>query len=157
MDQQNVNLFDLQLDPLALSALNETAKWNKFISIVWFVFCGLMAAGSIFFGAYIGTALSTDTSTNPFAGASGAIVAIFYLFITAIQFIPTIFRYKFSVKMIRAIRHSDQMLLNESLNQLKYYSKYWGIVTIIVTSLYAIGFIFLIIGLLIGAAAGGFS
>lgn len=155
MDQQSVNLFDLQLDPQALSALNETARWNKFMSIVWFVFCGLMAAGAIFFGAYIGTELSGDATTNPFAGASAAFVSLFYLFITAIQFIPTIFRYKFSVKMIRAIRNTDQLLLNESLNQLRNYSKYWGIVTIIVVSLYAIGFIFLIFGLLIGMAAGG--
>ncbi len=146
MEQQSIGLFELQLDDVALSALTETAKWNKFMAIVWFVLCGLLAIGSVFMGFYIASAAFTDTS--PLSGVGGAFVSIFYLFITAIQFIPNIFRYRFSVKMLNAIRNSDQALLIESLNNLKYYSKYWGIVTIVVVSIYALGFLAIMAGLL---------
>ena len=50
MDQQNQNLFELQLDQPSAAYLGEAAKWAKFLAIIGFIFCGLMILAALFMG-----------------------------------------------------------------------------------------------------------
>lgn len=147
MEQTNDNLFGLEFDHQAAAYITETAKWSRFLAIVWFILCGLIILGAIFAGSLIasmGGGMGYGFST---AGMGGMITAI-YLILAAIQLIPNIFRYQFATKALQAIRNNDQVLLNESLGKLKTYNKYWGIVTIVIISFYVLIFLF---GLLAGS------
>lgn len=146
------NVFDLQMDQQCLAYLLETAKWNKFLAIVWFVLCGLFAIFSIFAGGLLSTFYSSmpGMEMGGLGAGMGVMVTIIYLLMTAVYLIPNFWRYKFSVQAIRAIYGNDQVLLNDSMNNLRKYSKYWGILTIIIISLYVLIILFAIIG----AAAG---
>jgi hypothetical protein len=149
MEQTSTSLLDLQVDQPTASYLLEAAKWNKFLAIVWFVICGLMVIFSFFVGTIISSFYGSMPGMEGMAamGAGGGIfLTIFYLLLTAIYLIPNFWRYKFAVQAIAAVRANDQVQLNLSLNNFRRYSKYWGILTIIIIAFYVIVFIFGIIG-----------
>src|SRR6478752_8650580 len=116
------NVFDLQMDQQCLSYLLQTAKWNKFLSIVWFVLCGLFIILALFIGTIM-SAMNASFEDAPgmegfgmFGAGMGVFVSAFYLLITAIYLIPNFWRYKVSVQAIRAIYNNDQVMLNSSMN-----------------------------------------
>jgi hypothetical protein len=150
MEQPSTSLLDLQIDQPCAAYLLEAAKWNRFLAIVWFVLCGLMAIFSFFAGSMIadiyGNMPGMGDSMQMMAGGGGIIVTIFYLLMTAVCLIPNFWRYRFSVQAIAAVRSNDQVQLNLSLNNFRKYSKYWGILTIIIIALYLLIFVFAIIG-----------
>ncbi|MGN6419883.1 MAG: hypothetical protein ACTHMC_20430 [Pseudobacter sp.] len=154
MEQSSIsksdNVFDLHMDQQCLSYLLQTAKWNKFLSVVWFVLCGLFIiiafiAGGAVSGLY-DEMPGMDFSMSALGGGGGVVVTIIYLLMTAVYLIPNFWRYKFSVQAIRAIYGNDQVLLNSSMNNLRKYSKYWGIFTIVIIGFYVVAIILAIIG-----------
>jgi uncharacterized membrane protein len=147
MEQSNESLFGLEFDHQAAAYITESAKWSRFMSIVWFILCGLFIIFAIFAGSMIASLGSSMTGGIYGAGMGGFVTAL-YLVLAAIQLVPNIFRYQFATKALQAIRNSDQSLLNESLGKLKTYNKYWGIVTIIILSIYILAFLFGILGAL---------
>jgi hypothetical protein len=150
LEQNSTSLLDLSIDQPCANYLLEAAKWNKFISIVWFVLCGLMAVFSLFAGSIIATmygSMPGMSDTMSMLGTGGGVmITLFYLLITAIYLIPNFWRYRFSVQAIAAVRSNDQVQLNLSLNNFRKYSKYWGILTIIIIAFYVLIFVFSIIG-----------
>jgi hypothetical protein len=145
------SLFELTIDHESSQYLTETARWGKFLAIVGFVTCGLLAIASFFIGAIL--------SRNPFsvygaegaAGAAGAIggtfITLLYLAISVLYFFPCLFLYRFSVRLKAALRDNDQVKLNQSLKSQKSLFKFVGILTIIVLAFYAL--------VLIGAVVTG--
>jgi len=150
MEHTSTSLLDLQIDQQCAAYLMETAKWNKFLAIVWFIICGLMAIVSLFAGSMIATMYGSipgmGDSMSMMGSSGGILVTVIYLAITAMQLIPNIFRYKFAVKAMAAIRGNDQVQLNQSLNQLRKYSKFWGILTIVIIAFYILAFIMVMVG-----------
>ncbi len=145
MEQSNESLFALEFDQQAASYITESAKWSRFLAIVWFILCGLFILFALFAGSLIASLYNNTLYGGAGAGLGGMMVVI-YLIFAAIQVIPNIFRYQFATKALRAIRTNDQALLNESLGKLKTYNKYWGILTIIILSIYVLIFLFAILG-----------
>ena len=145
MEQSNESLFALEFDQQAASYITESDKWSRFLAIVWFILCGLFILFALFAGSLIASLYNNTLYGGAGAGLGGMMVVI-YLIFAAIQVIPNIFRYQFATKALRAIRTNDQALLNESLGKLKTYNKYWGILTIIILSIYVLIFLFAILG-----------
>lgn len=143
-------MLDLQIDQPTASYLLEAAKWNKFLAIVWFVICGLMAVFSLFAGSFIASFYRSMPGMGEGMGmmgnGSGIMITIIYLLITALYLIPNFWRYRFAVQAIAAVRGNDQVQLNLSLNNLRKYSKFWGILTIIIIAFYVVALVFAIIG-----------
>ena len=146
MEQSTRSIFSLELDQQSLQSLNETAKWSKFMAIVWFIVCGLSV---LFFILATVITASVTVGKTPLEVLEGITGLIMVLVLVAIEVVPNVFRYKFADKMIKAIRLGDQEMLNGSLNNLRFFSRYWGIVTIIIVAFYAIIFVFMLLGLLI--------
>ena len=48
--EQSSNLFELQLDQPSINYLSEAARWSRFLSIIGFIYCGLMVIFGLFFG-----------------------------------------------------------------------------------------------------------
>jgi uncharacterized membrane protein (DUF485 family) len=123
--------------------LNETRKWTNFLSIMGFIFIGLMiliafAAGSMF------AAMGESESNMPF---SGTILGFFYLVIAFIYFFPILYLYRFSKFTKKALETQNPNDLNEAFKNLKSHYRFMGIITIIMIVLYALLF-------LIGIAVG---
>jgi hypothetical protein len=144
MEENNPSsLFDLSIDHESSLYLTETARWAKFLAIVGFVTCGLLAVASFFIGSLLArSALPTYGSegAGAIAGAGGLITAV-YLAIAVLYFFPCLFLYQFSVRLKAALRDNDQVMLNQSLKSQKSLFKYVGILTIIAISFYALVFI----------------
>ncbi len=133
---QNESLFDLHVDHEAGIYLKEIARWGKFLSIVGFVMCALLALLGIFAGSVFAS-LNTLEGTGFPTGIFTAIYIVFAL----LWFFPFLYLFNFSTKLQVAMRSNDQMNLNEGLKNLKSCFKFMGIMTIILLGLYALVFL----------------
>ena len=150
--EQPTNLFELQIDQPTLIYLNESARWARFLSIMGFIACGLIVLGSVFYGTMFSSLMkNVDPET---ASVSGGLVSTFSVFGailgSLLLFFPSLYLFRFSSKMRVASNNNDQPALTESLKNLKSFFKFYGIMTIIVLSFYAL----VIVAAVIGAIAG---
>jgi hypothetical protein len=142
MEESNQSsLFELSIDHESHSHLSETARWAKFLAIVGFVTCGLIAILSFFMGSILASTTLTPYSTSGLGIVGGAFITILYLVIAVIYFFPCLFLYNFSVRLRAALRSNDQVKLNQSLKSQKTLFKYVGIMTIIILSFYALALV----------------
>ena len=144
-------LFGLSIDPTAKAHLSETAKWARFLAIVGMVFMSLVVLAIVLFAVFFSTmSNSIDQSSGGasvfFSSGLGIGLAFFYIILLGIWFLPLLFLLRFANNMKRALAGDDQQALNRSFQQLKVCYRYIGIITIIILSLYAIAFLFGILG-----------
>ena len=142
------NLFELQVDHEVSSHLRETAKWAKFLSIVGFVFIGII----LVFFAIAGSKIASYSYSSPLSAAlapGGMYQIVLLLIIIALYFFPCLFTFNFANKMLRALRNSDQYTLVSSFRQLKLCYKFIGILTLIFISIYVI----VLVGVILMAAS----
>ncbi|HSB93077.1 MAG TPA: DUF5362 family protein [Flavitalea sp.] len=155
MSQENVQLFDLHVDHEGTQYLAQAAKWGRFLSIIGFVMIGLMVVFSLFAGSIFAKAFATmgdanNAGTMAAMGGFGGVFTVIYMLIAALWLMPVIYLYRFSTRMLDALRANDQHLLNTSFKNLKSCFRFVGITTIVVLSIYAF-----IIVISIGALAVG--
>jgi len=141
MEDQTNSVFGLNIDPNSQSHLTEGAKWAKFLAIVGFVMCGLIAI----FGVFAGSILTSFNSRNSelgndraYTAGMGIGAAILYIGIAVLYFFPCLFLYRYSVKMKQALTTKDQDTLTSSFQNLKIMFRYMGILTIVVLAFYLI-------------------
>ncbi|MFI5453668.1 DUF5362 family protein [Pedobacter sp. UC225_61] len=120
------------------SHLYEIAKWAGFLAIVGFVFTGMMVIGAF----TIGAAMNSSPEIMLMAGQMGRFGSIFFTVICLVYafavFYPSLLMFKYSSKAKQGILYGEQNSLNDALSKLKSLFKYWGILTIICISLYAL-------------------
>ena len=139
--RQSESVFELQMDQQFLSYLLNTAKWNKLLAIVGFVISGLMILYVFLMNAglrhlYSGTIM--EMVLENMGEEFGILETIILFVMTTIYLVPNFWRYKFSVRAIKAIYNPDQALLNDSMNKLRMYSKYWGILSMLLIGFYVV-------------------
>ncbi|MDR3712551.1 MAG: DUF5362 family protein [Puia sp.] len=145
------SLFDLQVDHETTSYLGETARWAKFIAVVGFVSCGLLAIFGLFAGSIFGA--SSFGNSNLFGGSGmggmiGVFLTVVYVGLAVLYFFPCLYLFNFASKMKVALHNNDQIQLNTSLKNLKSCFKFMGIMLIIILGLYGL----ILVGSIIGAA-----
>lgn len=147
--ESNQSLFSLTIDPVTKAHLSETARWGRFLAIIGFVFLVLMVVAIIGILVYMGS----GNAQLPEGGAAlfpgfGVAMAVYYIIIAAIWFIPLLYLLRFSNAMRTALYGNDQQALNTSFMNLKSCFKFVGIVTIILLVLSLLGIGFGMIGVL---------
>jgi hypothetical protein len=147
--EQSSNLFELQLDQPSINYLNEAARWSRFLSIIGFIYCGLMVLVGLFFGSVMGRIIPAGVDSGMSVIGSG-FIGVFIVIMSLIMFFPALYLWNFSSKIRRALNNNDQPLLTEALKNLKSFFKFYGILLIVVLSLYALAVIFAIIGAIAG-------
>ena len=131
------------------SYLLETAKWSKFLSIVGFVFIGIMILVALFIGSIMGTAFSAMPMDDTMPYSSGIFTGMMtgiYLFLALLYFFPTLYLYRFSTQVKTAIHTNSQEELTQSFSNLKSMFKFWGIFTAVTIGIYALIFLLGILG-----------
>jgi len=137
MDQQNQNLFELQLDQPSTAYLGEAAKWAKFLAIMGFIFCAFMVVAALFAGSMMSAMMSSAGSGFGSMYGSGLFTVI-YLFGAALYFFPCLFLFRFASQMQDAIRNHEQSKLQGSLKNLKSCFRFLGILTIVIIAIYVL-------------------
>lgn len=142
-NMQTSSLFELQLDHEASIYLKDAARWAKFLAILGFIGCGLMALGSL----SIGSSVATSYAAVGMGSALGAGVTVLYILIALLYFFPCLYTYNFAKKMQLALNNNDQVQLNQSFRNLKSCFRFLGILTLIFLCLAALGIVVTLIGL----------
>lgn len=130
----------LTISDTAIGYLNETGKWTKFLSIIGFVFTGLILIVALFSGSIL-PYMTQGQMTNMPTGMTFLFSGM-YLLMGLVYFFPTWYLLKFSQKLKSALANQNNDELNEALSNQKSFYKFWGILFIITFGIY------LIIGLL---------
>ncbi|MFP9098611.1 hypothetical protein ACLI09_06110 [Flavobacterium sp. RHBU_24] len=138
--------FELQFNELAKEHLKEAGKWAYFLSIIGFIGLGFIVLIAIFMIA----AGSMISSLSPGMGALGAmgtgVLAFIYLVMVLLYFFPIMYLYRFGSRIKRAISDNNAEQLTAGLESLKSHYKYIGILTIVIMSMYALIFVFALLG-----------
>ena len=146
------------LSKMSKTYLMEIAKWSKFFGIIGFIFVGLIAVLSIF----AGTVFSTISDINPafqqaefgaFQRATGIGFAMIYLLMALLYFFLSLYIFKSTKSMKLGLINNDNSQLEEGFKNLKSTFKFWGVFTAIIVGVYAIIFVFGILGGLFAALA----
>ena len=118
----NISLFELEVDHQSTIFLRETAKWAKFLAILGFVWCGIILL--------VGLAVLSN-STSSYASGYTSWISILYLAIAVVYFFPCIYALNFARKMKTALQNNDQEHLIASLRNLRSTFRYLGIMAIV--------------------------
>jgi hypothetical protein len=155
MDQnQSSALFGLGVDNTTKAHLAETARWARFLAIVGFVMCALVVLIGLFFGTFVSLLSGRaggDFGDAELASGLGPVMAVVYIIIAGIMFLPYLFMFRFANKMKAALASSNQETFNQAFQDQKTYFRIIGILTIIGLIFFGLGLLFAIIA---GASAG---
>ena len=134
--------------------LMSSAKWEKFMAIVQIVLLSLGVLGLIFGGT---TLISFMQMGRGFGGVNSPYdssvflgVFIFYALLLAVFIIPNVYRLLYAQKCIKALNEKDNEMLTVAFKNLKTYSTFWGILTIIFIALYLLFFVIAIFAMAMG-------
>ena len=142
----------LQVNDVVKDYLLETAKWAKLLAIVGFVGLGMMVLMGLFMGTIMGSLAAMSPEAAEISGMGGGFLAIFYIGIALLYFIPIKYLYDFSSKVKKAIQITDQNLFNEAMMKLKSHYKFIGILMLIMIILYVGMFVMMLIAGIAAAA-----
>ncbi|MGY4536750.1 glucan phosphoethanolaminetransferase (alkaline phosphatase superfamily) [Mucilaginibacter sp. UYNi724] len=135
----------ITLSEQALYFLHKAGQWANFIGIIGFVMTGLIVILALF----IGTLFTTLAAFNPMmagAAAAGPLLTVVYLLFAAFNFFFSYYLYQFGARIKKAILFNNTEDATQAFGKLKSFFKLWGITLIVILSLYALIFIFAIIG-----------
>ena len=135
------NLFNLLIDHQGTNYLSETAKWTKFLSILGFIFCGLIIIVALFFSTFLSSSFMAGREGSGLGTGLGLGVVLVYVIVALLYFFPCLYLFNFSNKMRTALTSSDQAQLNLAFKNLKSCFKFWGIFTIVLLCIYVLAFI----------------
>lgn len=111
------------------------SKWANFLAILGFIGLGLMVLGGLIV-MVVGSSV---------AGIGGApqlgMLGIIYVVMAALYFFPTLYLYKFGIKIKNALATTSQDDLDLGFENLKSFFKFIGIFTIIMIGLYVLAII----------------
>jgi hypothetical protein len=146
----------LKVTDTGLAFLEIAAKWARFLAIMGFIGCGLMVLGGVI--AMIG-GLAAQSSMSSYGrygyGRSSDfplwLGGFMYLIFAAVYFFPSKFLNDFAARALQAVASRDSVFLQESLDHLRKFFKFNGILVIISIALSVI-FFFIFLLAMIGTA-----
>ena len=121
------------------SYIYDTAGWAKFLAIAGFIVSGLMLMAAFSVGAIMGI---LNAASGGVYGALGTGVLTFvFIFYTLLILYPSVMLYLYASQAKQGVLYGDQQSLESSLNKMKSFFKFYGIVTIVMIAMYALVFV----------------
>jgi uncharacterized membrane protein len=112
-----------ELSEKAQVFLKEIAKWSCFLSILGFVFIGLIVLLAFFIGTIFSKLTSISAVMKPVMGIGTGFFSLIYLLIALLYFFLIYYLFQFSSKIKIAFRDNDIDHLNASFEYLKSHYK----------------------------------
>lgn len=147
MDHKDLLNEDLQLTNQTQKFLIESARWGKFLSILGFIFIGLMAILSVLVPSFLASIPPYNKMEPSTLKTVQAVMAVVYFALAVLYFFPCLFLNRFSSRTIKGIKQASQVHFEEGLSNLKSMFKFFGILTIVILSLYVLFFLGLMIAM----------
>lgn len=120
-----------------LNNLNSTRKWTTFLSVLGFIFLGLLIVAGLTTSLFLTTFKTQEANL----GIPESAMIIIFVVVGAIYFFPVFFLFRFSRKTRDAIQNLDSKKLLKGLNNLRLYFTYIGVMVIVVLSIYVVALI----------------
>jgi heme/copper-type cytochrome/quinol oxidase subunit 2 len=120
-----------------LNNLNSTRKWTTFLSVLGFIFLGLLIVAGLTTSLF----LSTFKTQEANLGIPESAMIIILITVGAIFFFPVFFLFRFSRNTRDGIQNHDRHKLAKGFNNLRLYFTYIGIMVIVVLSIYVVALI----------------
>lgn len=128
------------------SILMGTSKWAKFLSIMGFIFTGLIGIFALLFIFAGGAITSKLQGMGAMAGGFfSGFIGFIYLLMGLLYYFPSKYLYDFATYAKQAVEINDEESIAYSFQRLKSFFKFWGILMIIVLSIYGVIILFAII------------
>lgn len=143
---------DFCLNEETLKHIKETAQWAKFLSIIGFIFIGLMiilGVVMIFVIPTLNQKISGLSGTSPMVNS--VYFSVFYFILAAVYFFPVLYLFRFSNQSLKALKNKEIKFLAQAFKQLKNHFKFVGILVIISFSFYVLAILGIMIGGLLGS------
>ncbi len=131
----------ITLTEKTLEYLKSAAGWTKFLAILGFVACGLMASGGLL-ATIVFSFVGNEMDMMPFPPV---ILGLLYLVLAGVYFLPAFYMYNFSSKTQQAITLFSTGHMEEAVKNIKSYFKFVGIFVIVMISLYIVAIIGMIL------------
>ena len=128
---------NMELGPGELKNLNSTRKWTMFLSVLGFIFLGLL----IVVGVATSTFLTAFKSKEVNLGVPESLMIVLFIIIAAIYFLPVLFLFHFSRNTRDAIHNHDKLKLEKAFRNLRTYFTYIGVLVIIVLTIYLLALV----------------
>jgi hypothetical protein len=124
----------IEVDQETLSHLNTARKWAMFLAIVGFIFLSLLVLISLIAGTFL-TAFNTGEKR---LGIPESLMFIPVLVLGVIYFFPVLYLFRFSKHSHHAIQKVDKLEFHKAIKNLKACLAYFGVLIIIILSLYIV-------------------
>ncbi len=119
-NSDQLNNLDIRVDNEVKNQFAEASKWSKFISILVFVFAGIMLLVGVLGSAFILEAFDKmNGGFSQYGNVSSALIIGAVVVIVALVSVNYFFLYKFATKIKTAISTNDQLAMTEALSALK--------------------------------------
>ena len=132
MKGEVTQLTELNLNAHSKSFLKEIAGWTYFLSIIGFIFVGLLVLIAVSANSIYNN-MAQFSQESPFD--VGLFMTAVYVIVALIYFFPILFLFKFSKRLKSALKSKEDEELASALEILKSHYKFIGVFTIIVLSL----------------------
>lgn len=127
----------IRIDTEILNNLNATRKWTTFISVLGFIFLGLL----IFIGAITGTFLTAFKSEETNLGIPESMMLLIFALTALIYFFPVFFLFRFSRHTRNAVQKLDRDEFYKASKNIRAFFTYIGIMAIIVITVYLVALV----------------
>jgi hypothetical protein len=138
-EQEDLLSNELEITETLKSYFIDSAKWARFLSVVGLFACMVMLIVAFYAAFYV-----PRVANYRYGFSLGRLVSAVYVFFAVAWFFPCFFLYKFSVKLLNAIKTNVQENIESAFNNLKSTFKFLGIVTIVILSLWFMSFLVLV-------------
>jgi hypothetical protein len=125
----------IEIEDGTLHYLDVTRKWTMFLSVLGFIFLGLMVVTGLIAGIFLSTFKTGGT------GLGFQEYLMFFAFIVCMVFFPIHFLFRFSKQMATALQTYDKVQINKAFRNLKSYFVYFGIMIIVFLLFYIVALI----------------
>ena len=133
MENEELIISDLMKDQL-----NKMAYWAKLFGVLGFIGSALMVIIAVFMFF-----LGSDIGDDLYGG--GAFIGFLYIMIGIIYFFPSKYIYGFSKQCRLALNTNSQASISDAFDNLASVFTFWGVCTVIMLGIYAIGFIVMLL------------
>lgn len=135
MEQQQ-----LALNNDAKYYLYESGRWANFLGIVGFIACFFLVLVAVFIMSMpaVFQKVMPDMSSYAVPGGSAIslVFGLVYIVMAIVYFFPSLYLYQYGIKIKHSLNHDQQGDFVRALSDLKSLFKFWGVLTIIILSIY---------------------
>jgi len=122
----------IEISQETVKNLNTLRKWTMFLSVLGFIFFGLI----IILGLLTGTFLTAFSNSDKTPGIPDALLVAAFAGLALINFFPILFLFRFSKHISNAVSRHDPREMHIAVKYLKRFFVYIGVILIAVIALY---------------------